>query len=262
MKNGLYAALLTPMHEDLSCDIGELTRHAKSLIEEGCAGIVLFGTTGEGASFSLDEKLFILKGVINAGISPEKIVIANGSSNIPDTAALIKEALYLGCTHALVAPPSFYKNISDEGVISFYKEVIKRVNNESLQLLLYHIPQLSGVPITLNVIKALKSKVVIGIKESEGNLAFTKEILQNFPDFQVFVGKESTLLEAMNLGASGAICGLANLFPKELLSLYAKKPISLPQIQMGRHFIASFKKVMQERHGNAWHALRPPLTYD
>ncbi len=262
MKNGVWAALLTPMHKDLSCDAAELAFHAKDLLDKGCQGVVLFGTTGEGASFSTSEKLSALRDMLKAGIDPEKIIIANGSSNIPDTVELLQGSISLGCSYALVSPPCFYKNISDEGVISFYRQVIDRTASDKLRLLLYHIPQLTGIPITSAIIKALKSEIVIGIKESEGNLALTREIIKNFPGFKVFVGKEIHLLEAMKHGASGAICGLANLYPNELLSLYNQKEVDLPHIEIKRHFIAAFKKIMQERRGTAWISLRPPLTYD
>jgi len=254
IENGVYAAALTPMHEDFSCDTDELNRHCKELLKRGCEGIVLFGTTGEGASFSVKEKLEVLG---KLDIDPAKIIVANGSANVADTVDLVQGAYALGCNKALIGPPSYFKNISEAGVVAFYKEVLKKVDNPAIRILLYHIPQLTGVPITINIIRELQSEQVVGIKESEGNLAFTKEIIRTFPGFKVFVGKESQIVEAMALGASGTICGLANLFPDEILS---QKP--LPEITKHKHFIASFKAVMQKRHGKAWQKLRPPLSYD
>jgi 4-hydroxy-tetrahydrodipicolinate synthase len=112
LEDGIYAAALTPMRLNLSCDVQELARHCLDLIHRGCQGVVLFGTTGEGASFSVEERVEVLGGVIREGVDPRKIILGNGSSNIPDSVELARAVLKWKCAAFLVAPPSFFKNVT------------------------------------------------------------------------------------------------------------------------------------------------------
>jgi 4-hydroxy-tetrahydrodipicolinate synthase len=272
ISNGIYAAVLTPMHADLTCDHKKLASHCFELINRGCTGVALFGTTGEGPSFSLLERLEILQSLIDEGLNPRKIILANGSSGIPDTIQLGTTCVKYGCAALLVAPPSFYKNVSDDGVIAFYRKIIQEIDNPNLRIILYHIPQLSGVPISLKIIETLRSEfpeTVIGIKESEGNFPFTKSILEKFPDFKVYVGKEKYIIESVHLGGAGAITGLANLYPELICSLYTQgKTTNIPNPALletivaalqGIPFIPAAKSLMETRQGEIWHTLRPPL---
>lgn len=223
LNKRIYGAALTPLHSDLSCNTEELAKHCLDLVKRGCSGVALFGTTGEGPSFSLDEKIDALRFVVQYGLDPKKIILANGSSSIPDTVHLAREAIKLGCDTHLISPPSFFKNVPEEGVIAYYRAILEKIAYPGLKAILYHITQYSGVPITLNIIRALRSEFVIGLKESEGNLPFTKEILKAFPGFEVFVGNEKQIVEAVRHGASGSICGIANLYPELIVSLLHRK---------------------------------------
>lgn len=273
LENGVYAAVLTPMHSDLSCDHKILASHCFKMVQQGCTGITLFGTTGEGSSFSVSERIDALQQLIAAGFDPQKIILGNGSSGISDTVELGREALEQGCAALLVAPPSFYKNITDEGVLAFYRTIIQKIANPNLRVILYHIPQFSGVPISLNVIEVLRQEfpdIVIGIKESEGNLSFTKTMLKTFPGFKVFVGNEKHIIESVHLGGAGTICGIANLYPELICSLYLQgqkgnvpNPTSIDAVfnaLQGIPFIPAAKALMEKRQGNVWHAVRPPLV--
>lgn len=271
--SGVFAATLTPLKSDLTCDIQKMTAHCKELLNRGCSGIVLFGTTGEGTSFSTSEKIEMLHSLINAGLKPQQLILTSSSCIVSDTVELAQEGIKQGCAALLVVPPFFYKKIDDAGVIAFYREVIKRVNHPDLKIILYHIPQLSGVPFTAQLVKQLHDefpKQIIGIKESEGNLKLTREILEQIPGFKVFVGNETQLTEAVRHGASGCIAGMANLFPELLLSLYTfgkdssqkddnEKIRSIRDIINQYPFIAASKGIMESQQGDAWHALRLPL---
>lgn len=272
LADGIYAAVLTPMRSDLSCDNQKLISHCLDLIQLGCTGVALFGTTGEGPSFSLNERIDTLRELISGGLDPKKIIVANGSSGIQDTIELGKEVVEQGCACLLIAPPSFYKNITDAGVVSFYRTVIRGIADQNLRVILYHIPQFSGVSISLGAIEALRREfpeTVIGIKESEGNLSFTKTILKTLPGFKVFVGNEGQIIEAVHLGGAGAICGIANLYPELICSLYrqaqknqAPNPIEIEAVfkaLQGIPFIPAAKSLMEKRQGNIWREVRPPL---
>lgn len=272
LTDGVYTAVLTPMHSDYRCNHKLLADHCFGMVERGCQGVALFGTTGEGASFSVAERLEALEKLIAQEFDPKRVILGNGSASIPDTVELSHAALKLGCAAMLIAPPSFYKNISDEGVIVFYREIIQQVASPNLRVLLYHIPQLTGVPISLKVIESLRREfpeIVVGVKESEGNLAFTKAILQNIPEFKVFVGNEKQIIESVHFGGAGSICGIANLYPELICSLYTqgeKKNVPNPEeidnifkALEGLPFIPAAKALMEKRHGEKWSNIRPPL---
>ena len=266
LQKGIYTAVLTPLNEDLSINHEELYWHCKDLIHRGCQGIALFGTTGEGPSFSVSERTKTLERLLSYGFDPKKIILGNGSSGIADTVALSRAALKYGCAAVLTCPPSFYKNVKEEGVIAYYRAIIQQIDNPDLRILLYHFPQRSGVPITLPIIESLRKdfpKIVVGLKESEGNLSFTHSILARFSGFQVFVGNELHIVEAVHHGASGSICGIANLYPEMIQDIYKKKLhleklASLFHALKGIDFIAAAKSIMEARRGNSWHTLCPP----
>lgn len=274
LSGGVYAAALTPMHEDFSCNCEALAEHCQDLMQRGCQGVVLFGTTGEGSSFSVAEREQIVKKVIQLGVDPRKLLIGISCCALSDAIKLARLAIEQQCAAVLIAPPFFYKKVEEQGVINFYKNIIQSVNHSNLKIVLYHIPQYSGVPITISVIKALREEfptAVVGIKESEGNLPFTKEILASFADFKVYVGHELHISEAVQLGAAGAISGIANAFPELICSLYefGKDQRHPNQNALASNIVHSIKKYptfpaiksMVESHkGAAWHVVRPPLV--
>lgn len=264
LREGIYAASLIPLDEQGRCQTDELAAHCFDMINQGCEGVVLFGTAGEGYSFSVAERINALEALLAKGFDPQKIIVANASANIPDTIALAKAAKE--CAALLLAPACYYKKVSEEGVIAYYQEIIRHLDNP--RILLYHIPQYTGVPITLNIIKALREQV-LGLKESEGNRAFTKEILEAFPGFQVFVGSEKQIIEAVSYGAAGSICGMANLYPALMHSLYVSGKKGLidnpPEAEavfalfQGAPFIPRAKALLAAKKGDQWRAVRPPL---
>lgn len=263
---GIYAAALTPMYSDYRCNTKLLLKHCLDLLARGCQGIALFGTTGEGPSFSTEEKIEVLNELVASGLDPKKIIFANGSASIPDTIALAKSAH--SCAAILICPPSFYKNVPEEGVIAYYGAIIRKV--PQIKVLLYHIPQYSGVPISINIIRRLLKEFpnnVIGLKESEGNLPLTNEAIKTFPGFQVFVGKESCIVEAIQAGGAGSICGLANLFPELIASLLKMKSTPNELEELSAHFrkgsfIADAKAWLEKKTGADWKTVRPPLQND
>lgn len=271
---GVYAAALTPMHEDFTCNNEALAAHCNDLINRGCKGVVLFGTTGEGSSFSVAEREQTINNVIRLGIDPQKIIIGISCCAIDDAIKLASVAIEQHCAAVLIAPPFFFKEVDDEGIINFYREIILSINRPALKVLLYHIPQFSGVPITLNIIQKLRQEfptTIIGLKESEGNLHFTNEILSTFENFQVFVGGELYISEAVQLGASGGISGIANAYPELICSLYEfGKDCTKPNRNaLAKNILKALKNypifpaikgVVAIQHGAVWHVVRPPLV--
>lgn len=271
--NGVFAATLIPMQANLNVDHQELRSHCHDLIKRGCRGIALFGTTGEGASFSVEERKQAVKKLIEGGIHPKQIIVGICCSVIKDAVELAQTALETDCLGTLVMPPFFYKNVKDEGVIAFYREIIQRICNPDLRMILYHIPQYSGVPLNGNIVTTLSKEfpdIIIGMKDSEGNLSLMKEILEKCPGLKLFAGREQFLSEAIQCGAVGGISGMANVFPELICSLYeygkdSKKDNRNGEIQCileilkGYPIFPALKNILERKRGILWHPLRPPL---
>jgi 4-hydroxy-tetrahydrodipicolinate synthase len=273
MNNGIYAASLTPLRADDQCAYQELADHCQNLLTRGCEGILIFGTTGEGPSFSLEERKKALKALIDLGVDPKRLLLGNSFSALEDAVELTRYALSLNCSTMLLSPPFFFKNVRDSGVLAFYREFIKRVAHSDLKILLYHIPSYTAVPISIEVIEALRQEfpqTVVGIKESSGDLSFTKQILAQFPGFKVFVGNEVQITEAVQAGAAGGINGLANIFPEMVCSLYnfgrdPSQPDANEEMQKivrvlkNYPILPAIKCLAWKVKGPSWHLLRAPL---
>jgi 4-hydroxy-tetrahydrodipicolinate synthase len=266
--SGIYAASLAPLHADLTCDYDAYAAHCNDLIEQGCSGVVLFGTTGEGPSFTVAERQEGIQALVERGVDPKKIIVSVGCPSVGETVKLTQAALSAKCAAVLMMPPYFFKNVSDAGIIAFYREVIEKVNHPDLKIFLYHIPQYSGVRISLDVVRTLYREfpnTVIGIKESEGNFELVAAILKEFPQFQVFEGNETMIADAVSLGAAGGVSGIANICPKLICSLYQSKERqheieAFKGILKNYPFIPAAKSVLEQKKGISWSNLRPPLA--
>lgn len=266
---GVYAAALTPMHEDYRCNDEALANHCQDLMQRGCSGVVLFGTTGEGSSFTVEERENTFKNVIKLGVDPQKIILGISCCAIQDVLRLAACAISQNCAAILVVPPFFYKKVDDAGVIAFYKAVLEELRHSDMKVILYHIPQLSGVHITIPVIKALLEEfpeTVIGMKDSEGNMTLAKEILATFPGFKLVVGKELLIAECVKLGSVAAISGIANAYPELICSLFKCDKSAQEKAQRMMEEVRKYpifpaiKNIVEMQKGTAWHVLRPPLV--
>lgn len=218
MIRGLIAPILSPFNDDLSFDQNTYNELAKTLLNSGCAGLAPFGTTGEALSISAEERKQALDRLIDSGIDPSVLIPGTGLCNLPESVALSQQAVDLGCEGVMVLPPFYFKGVSDDGLFSYYEEFIARVNRDTLRIYLYHIPQVSGVGLSIELVNALKEKypsIVVGIKDSSGDWENTKNLL-SLDNFIVYPGSELPLIDAMKLGAPGCISATANLNSKPI----------------------------------------------
>lgn len=215
---GIWPALLTPLDAQLNIDHPKLAAHALSLIRSGCGGVTLFGTTGEGPSFSLAERQQALEKLIAGGVPAQRIMVSTSCAATIETLALTRHAVDLNVHGCLVLPPFFFKGISDEGILNGYVQIIEGVNRPDWRLYLYHIPQVIGVNLTHSVIAQLLQRypgIVTGIKDSSCDRAHSVALAQVFmPPLTVYVGFEPDLTTMGPLGSTGAISGLANFMPR------------------------------------------------
>src|SRR5512138_3266702 len=213
---GLLAPVLTPFHADLSPDARRLARHARWLLAHGCAGLAPFGTTSEANSLSVAERESLLDALLEEGIPADRLVPGTGSSALPDAVRLTAQAVRRGCAGVLALPPFYYKAVSEDGLFRFFAEVIERVGDARLRVYLYHIPPVAQVGFSLALVERLLRaypRTVAGMKDSSGDYANTKAILDRFAKhgFDVFVGSERFLLAGMRGGGAGCISATANV---------------------------------------------------
>jgi 4-hydroxy-tetrahydrodipicolinate synthase len=221
--SGVLSPVLTPFTKDLKPDSRRLVKLCRWLSSQNVA-LVLFGTTSEANSLSLVEKISLLDDLVEAGINPSLLMPGTGCCSLTETVQLTSHAVKLGCKGTLMLPPFFYKDISDDGLLRSYAETIERVGNSALKIYLYHIPPVSGVSISLDLIERLIIRypnAIVGVKDSSGNWNNTQSILERqWDDFRVFAGSEHFLLQTMRAGGAGCISATANINPNAIYNLY------------------------------------------
>ena len=213
MIKGLIAPILSPFDNDLKFNQNMYNDLAHDLLENGCSGLAPFGTTGEALSLSNKERMNALEGLLNSGIKADQLIPGTGLCNFPDTVMISKHALDLGCHGVMTLPPFYFKGMSDEGLFDYFEKLIEEINHNKLKIYLYHIPQVSGVGLSIDLVSKLKKSypdIVVGIKDSSGNWENTKSLL-GIDDLVVYPGAELPVIEAIKLGAPGCISATANL---------------------------------------------------
>ena len=272
---GVYTAALTPLTADLEADLDLLAGHGRWLLDNGCDGLAVLGTTGEANSFSLDERLRILDGLAEAGIPGKKLMPGTGACALPDAIELTRKALDIGAAGVLMLPPFYYKNPSDEGLFAAYSEIIQKVGDDRLRVFLYHFPQMSGVPITYPLIERLLKEypeTVIGMKDSSGDFDNMSGAAKEFPGFAVLSGSDEFLLPLLEAGGAGCITACANVASVLAAEVYGgwlkggdiqavnEKLCAVRRVVCQFPLSTALKTLMARHSGNdAWPNIRPPL---
>jgi 4-hydroxy-tetrahydrodipicolinate synthase len=278
MKNALYggvnAAVLTPMNADLSVDLDRMAAHCRWLLANGCNGLGVLGTTGEANSLGISERVAVLEGLVARGVPAARMMPGTGTTALTDTVELTRHAERMGCRGALLLPPFYYKNPTDDGLLAYFDQVIQRVGGD-IRLYLYNFPQQSAVPFGVEFIARLLRAhpgKVKGIKDSSGNYENGLAYVTNFAGdgFEVYAGDDTLLKPLLEKGAAGCItaasnvnCGIgaqvyagwdtqAGAAAHEVLAATRKAVISVP-------LIPGLKALVARNTGDArWHNIRPP----
>ena len=214
---GVIAAAVTPLDARGQLDLAGLPRLIDFLAGRGCQGVLLLGTTGEGPSFCVAERIEVLREGLRhrAAAWPDlKLLAGTGCASLPDTIELTRAAFDLGADAVVTLPAFYYKGVSPEGIAAYFEQVIRQAVPATGRLLAYHIPQVSGVAIPAASIRALRQSFpdqMWGMKDSQDDLPHTLDITVQFPGFHVFSGSDSILTEALTGGGAGSITALANV---------------------------------------------------
>jgi len=274
--SGIWSPVLTPVDADLNPHPGRFIAHARWLLDNGCHGLVVFGTTGEANSFSVDERIELLDAAVSAGLPRERLLVGTGCCALTDTVRLTRHALSLGIGGVLALPPFYYKDNSDQALFTSFDEVIQRVGTAGFKLYLYHFPKLSGVSITPGLLERLLAAypdTVAGVKDSSGDWGNTRMLIERFPEIAIMPGAESYLLSALEAGASGCISASCNVNAKAIRKLYDDFKAGRPGLPEQQEALSDVRKILQLRpmipvmkhlladalQEPEWRYVRPPL---
>ncbi|HYZ33321.1 MAG TPA: dihydrodipicolinate synthase family protein [Crenalkalicoccus sp.] len=278
MRNALFgginAAVLTAMTPDLAPDPARMAAHCRWLLANGCNGLGVLGTTGEANSFGLGERKAILEGLVARGIPAARMMPGTGCPSLSDTVELTLHARSLGCRGVLVLPPFYYKNPSDDGLFAWFAEVIQRVGGD-VALYLYHFPQQSAVPFSLDLIGRLLKAfpgAVRGIKDSGGDYANMKAMVDAFgaEGFEVYSGSDEFVQRILADGGAGCITAASNANCPWGGVVYARR--TGPEADAAQAVLTATRRaatsvalipglreiIARSRGDDGWRTIRPP----
>lgn len=266
---GLSCAITSPMREGGGIDLPRLVKHARHVLAEGCDSVTLYGTTGEGAALGLAARGAMMGALIGAGIDPAKQIYAGiAASSLHEAVEQGRLALDAGAKGLLVAPPFYFKGVSDEGLYRWFSQYFEKLGASVRNVILYHIPSVTAVDISVDLVQRLKTAfpgIVAGVKDSSGSYANTEALLKAHGELAILVGDERQLAKAVRNGAQGSICGVANIVPHLLRPMVyegADSPVvnALVDEICSHPVLAAVKALVGHLHGDAGYgAMRAPL---
>jgi len=207
IKNGIYAAGLSVLKEDMSLDAQATIAHAESAIKKGLHGVFFFGSTGQSQLISISEKKDLISKTATSKFR-DQFFIGTGVNSLNDNLDLIRYSMEYGFQTFLIMPPAYYKGNTDEGIYNFYSEIITKI--PKIKIILYNFEKLSGYLFNAEIVKKLVEsfpKQIIGCKDSSYNLFENLKI----PNFKMFPGSEAKLLKGLEIGCSGCISAVTNV---------------------------------------------------
>lgn len=222
---GISPALVTPLASDGTVHVAALARHIDDLLRRGCSSATLFGTTGEGPSFGLAERTRAGEALIASGIPAVRLVEGVIACSHEEAVAGLDGAYARGARAVLLAPPFYFRGNPDDALFAWFEGVFRALGGRLRDVILYHIPGMTGVPLSLDLIGRLHAAfpgALLGVKDSSGDRENTTRLIEAFSDLAILVGDERYLGAAVARGAAGSICGIANIEPERMLRVVAE----------------------------------------
>ena len=268
--SGVIAAVATAVDSGGGPDAARSTALGRFLLEHGCDGLNVLGTTGEATSFSLAQRRGVMTAYAQAGLPMHRLLVGTGAAALADAVALTRHAADLGFAGALLLPPFYYRDVPDEGLLRVLDAIIEATASPAIPIYLYHFPALSGVPWHLGLIARLIATFkdrVVGLKDSSGDLDFARAAAALGEGFDVFPSSEAVLGEARRVGFAGCISATVNLnadlcarayWQADAAALAAATAVR--GLFANQPVVPGVKSVLAHIHGEpAWARVMPPL---
>jgi len=268
---GVVAAIATPVKASGAPDTARATQLARFLLDNGCDGLNVLGTTGEATSFSLTERKAVMDAYKAAGLPVGGLMVGTGAAAVADAIALTRHAAELGFGGALVLPPFYYKGVPDDGLVAYIDAIVAATAQQPIPLYLYHFPAQSGLPWHIELVRRLLAahgKRIVGLKDSSGDMNYARSIAALSPDFDVFPSTEACLIDARGGAFAGCISATANL-NADLCARAFKSgdraaldtAVTIRDLFKGKALVSGIKALLAHIHRDDELArTKPPLT--
>jgi 4-hydroxy-tetrahydrodipicolinate synthase len=269
LRFGISAALTTPFTRDGAVDGARVAAHAQRCRERGCTSVTVFGTTGEGPSVAAAERDRTAAELVAGGLPAAALVEGVIACSVAEAVHATARALARGSRAVLLAPPFYFRGAGDDGLFAWYAEVFRGVGPRLRDILLYHIPSMTGAALSPDLVGRLRRAfpdAILGVKDSGCDAAATLALLEAHRDLVILVGDETYLGRACAAGAAGSICGLANLVPEAVIRAAEDGRDDQGIAELVRAlaplgFVPMLKALLAAEQGDPdWAIVRPPLT--
>jgi len=269
--HGVIAAIATAIDDGGEPDCGRSTTLARFLLDAGCDGLNVLGTTGEATSFSLDQRRRVMTAYAESGLPLDRMMVGTGAAAPADAIALTRHAAELGFAGALVLPPFYYKAVSDDGLVAYIDAIANATVARPIPIYLYHFPAQSGLPWHLALIRRLLEAFgerIVGLKDSSGDMAYARAAAGISRRFHVFPSTEAALPEARSGPFAGCISATANLNADLCARAYRSgdatalgEAVAIRKLFDGRPLVPGVKALLAHIHGDPqWGRVEPPLS--
>ena len=264
---GLSVAIATPFDKKNKIELSEFRNHISYLLKYNIKSFTFFGTTGEGPSISLKEKIKSLEYLLSHELKTKQTYVSIIQSSYKTAKLEIENYNKLGIKNFLVSPPFFFKELHKDALESWFTNLFNSISNQN-SILLYNIPQITKIRIDAELIRRLQDQFsdnfVKGVKDSSGDIEQTNKFLKH-NSIVTTVGDERLIAKVLKLGGDGSICGLSNIYPKEILDVIENKQEN-PSINKIVNKILNFPVVPAiktllylKTKNKIWLNVRPPL---
>ena len=269
--HGVIAAVATAVDHDGEPDSARSTALAGFLLDNGCDGLNVLGTTGEATSFSLDQRRRLMSAYAASGLPLSRMMVGTGAAAVADAIALTRHAAALGFAGALVLPPFYYKGVHDDGLVAYVDAIVAATAAQPIPVYLYHFPAQSGLPWHVALIGRLLDTFgerIVGLKDSSGDMEFARAAAAVAPQFKVFPSTEAALPQARSGQFAGCISATANLNADLCARAYRTgdatalaEAVAIRKLFDGRPLVAGIKALLAHIHGAPqWARVAPPLS--
>ena len=267
----MIAAIATPADPNGEPDVARATKLARYLLDNGCDGLNVLGTTGEATSFSLAQRQKVMSAYRDAGLPLDRMMVGTGAAAVADAVALTRHAAELGFAGALVLPPFYYKGVPDDGLAAYVGAIVAATAAKPIPIYLYHFPQQSGLHWHVKLIRRLLEAHggrIVGLKDSSGDMAYARDAAAIGQGFSVFPSTEAVLLEARAGAFAGCISATANLNADLCQRAWSRgdagaldTAVAIRKLFDGRPLVPGIKALLAHMHGDAALArVMPPLA--
>jgi 4-hydroxy-tetrahydrodipicolinate synthase len=268
---GVIAAIPTATDGVGEPDCARSVKLARFLLDNGCDGLNVLGTTGEATSYSLAQRQAVMNAYRSAGLPLDRMMVGTGAAATADAVALTRHAADLGFGGALVLPPFYYKGVPDDGLAAYVAAIVRATAERAIPIYLYHYPQLSGLPWHAALIRRLLAAHggrIAGLKDSSGDMAYARDVAAIDAAFNVFPSTEAVLLEARAGAFAGCISATANLNADLCARAFhggdpagLDAAVAIRKLFDGKPLVPGVKALLAHIHDDlAWAQVMPPLA--